>query len=219
MRVAVGVVLPAAVLFAAAGRLDWPAGWVYLVLVGTLTLANRWLMLRRSPELAAERMESFGKKDMKGWDRALAPLVALGPALVWLAAGLDRRYGWSPALANSTQVTALVLVALSYALGHWATAVNPFFSGVVRIQKERGHRVIERGPYRHVRHPGYVSAILFSLATGPALGSRWALIPAGLVVLLIIIRTALEDKTLQGELDGYREYAAQVRYRLVPGLW
>nr|NIN68360.1 isoprenylcysteine carboxylmethyltransferase family protein [Anaerolineae bacterium]NIN98447.1 isoprenylcysteine carboxylmethyltransferase family protein [Anaerolineae bacterium] len=106
-----------------------------------------------------------------------------------------------------------------YALGVWAIASNAFFSQIVRIQKERGHRVATGGPYRFVRHPGYVGTILVGLAAPIMLGSLWALIPGGAVALLFILRTALEDQTLLGELEGYGTYAGRVRYRLLPGVW
>jgi protein-S-isoprenylcysteine O-methyltransferase Ste14 len=101
----------------------------------------------------------------------------------------------------------------------WAMAVNNYFSLVVRIQKDRGHTVVTGGPYHYVRHPGYVGGILFQLGTPLLLGSMWALIPAGLTVLLLVVRTALEDRTLLKELEGYQEYAQQTHYRLLPGLW
>ena len=98
-------------------------------------------------------------------------------------------------------------------------AANRFFSGTVRIQEEREHRVVTRGPYHYVRHPGYAGAILFDLGTPPALGALWAFIPALLTVIFVFVRTALEDRTLNEELAGYQEYTQQVRYRLLPGVW
>jgi protein-S-isoprenylcysteine O-methyltransferase Ste14 len=112
-----------------------------------------------------------------------------------------------------------VLVALGYALSSWAMLSNPFFSGTVRIQGERGHSVATAGPYHYVRHPGYSGWILANLTTPVALGSLWGLLPGLLVVLGFVVRTAMEDRTLQTELDGYKEYTQQVRYRLVPGIW
>jgi protein-S-isoprenylcysteine O-methyltransferase Ste14 len=108
---------------------------------------------------------------------------------------------------------------LGWALFMWAMGANAFFSEAVRIQEERGHTVVTDGPYRYVRHPGYVGAILALFATPLLLGSLWALIPAGLATIGYVVRTALEDKTLQEELDGYTEYAQQTRYRLLPGVW
>ena len=113
----------------------------------------------------------------------------------------------------------LVVFVLGMGLMTWAMIVNNFFSLVVRIQKDRGHTVVSSGPYAYVRHPGYIGGILFQLATPVMLGTLWALVPAGLAACLIVIRTVLEDKTLQAELDGYKDYAARVRYRLLPGVW
>jgi protein-S-isoprenylcysteine O-methyltransferase Ste14 len=110
-------------------------------------------------------------------------------------------------------------MTLGSALGNWAMLENRFFSGYVRIQTDRGHMVVSNGPYRSIRHPGYLGGIVTWLAAPLALGSLWALIPAGAVVVAYVIRTALEDRTLQAELDGYKEYARQTRYRLVPGVW
>jgi protein-S-isoprenylcysteine O-methyltransferase Ste14 len=146
--------------------------------------------------------------------------VALyGPLLIWIVAGLDERYGWSPQISLWLQVVAIIVAVLGSALATWAMLSNTFFSGTVRIQKERGHTVASGGPYRYVRHPGYVAGILFDVATPLILGSLWALVPAGLTVCAFVVRTALEDRTLQEELAGYREYAQQVRYRLLPGVW
>jgi protein-S-isoprenylcysteine O-methyltransferase Ste14 len=116
-------------------------------------------------------------------------------------------------------LAALLIGILGYALFVWATASNTFFSQIVRIQVERGHTVVTGSPYRTVRHPGYAGAILFELAVPILLASWGALITGGLGAILLILRTALEDRTLQAELAGYMDYARQVRYRLVPGIW
>jgi protein-S-isoprenylcysteine O-methyltransferase Ste14 len=137
----------------------------------------------------------------------------------YIVAGLDQRYGWTSGFPLAAQIMALILCVLGYALFVWATASNTFFSQIVRIQFERGHSVATSGPYRYVRHPAYVGAILFELAVPILLASWWACIASGLNVLLLILRTALEDRTLQVELAGYVDYARQVRYRLLPGIW
>jgi protein-S-isoprenylcysteine O-methyltransferase Ste14 len=145
--------------------------------------------------------------------------VAVFGPLTWIVAGLDLRFGWSPRLPLAVQIAALALVIVGFLLGTWAMAVNRFFSAIVRIQEDRGHTVVTAGPYRYVRHPSYTGGILASLATALALSSLWALIPGGAVALVTIVRTALEDRTLQEELAGYKDYAQKVRYRLVPGIW
>jgi protein-S-isoprenylcysteine O-methyltransferase Ste14 len=134
-------------------------------------------------------------------------------------AGMDVRFGWTVPLPLALQLAAMGVAALGYALMTWALAVNAFFSKVVRIQEDRGQRVVTRGPYRLVRHPGYVGTIAFELATPIMLGSLWALIPGVLAASLTVVRTVLEDRTLQQELDGYQEYARHVPHRLLPGVW
>lgn len=218
LQVGFTALLQAVILFAASGRLDWLAAWAYVgVYVGAVAV-NASILLRRSPELIAERAQVWA--GAKGWDKVLSALASLfGPVLTLLVAGLDERFGWSPEPGLPIRLASLVCVALGYLLFGWAMASNPFFSGVVRIQEERGHSVATTGPYRYVRHPGYVALAVYSVATAPLLGSLWALFPAGLMVGIVVVRTALEDRTLRAELDGYRDYAERVRYRLIPGLW
>ena len=214
LQVVIQTLLIAAILFIASGRLDWVWAWAYLgVGVGILAINASVL----PPELIAERGQI--KEDTKGWDKVLGAFIGIPTLGTVIVAGLDKRYGWSPQLALAIQVIALVFYALAQGLFTWAMASNKFFSGTVRIQKERGHAVASGGPYRYVRHPGYVGYITSWIATSFALGSLWALIPAGLVMCLMVVRTALEDRTLLEELDGYKEYTKRVRYRLLPGVW
>lgn len=214
------IVLPGVILFGAAGRLDWPAGWAYVIVVGGLAILSRIALVLTRPELAAERGAAYEHKDAKSWDRSLMILVGLiGPLVILLVAGLDARNGWSAPIAPGLQIAALVVIALGTLIAIWAMFSNPFFSATVRIQTDRGHTVVSRGPYRFVRHPGYGSGLAVYLAVPVMLGSWWALIPTGLVMLLVVIRTVLEDRTLHEELDGYVAYAARVRYRLIPGVW
>jgi len=208
----------AAVLFASAGRLDWMMGWVYLGVFLAFDVATALVLLPKNPELLVERNRI--QEGTKGWDQVLVRLAAVYlPMSAWIVSGLDDRFGWSPQMPPGLQVAALAVVALGYALVVWAMAANPFFSATVRIQKDRGHTVATGGPYRYVRHPGYLGAILFTVLMPILLGSLWALIPAGLALPAYVVRTALEDRTLHAELDGYPEYVARVRYRLLPGVW
>ncbi len=208
----------AALLFLSAGRLDWVWGWLLVGVYVTWDVVVALLLIPKSPGLLAERAGI--QKDAKGWDVLLASLAAsLTPMLTWIVAGLDVRFGWTGQMSPVLQVGALAVVVLGFALVTWAMASNEFFSTIVRIQDDRNQTVATRGPYRYVRHPGYVGAILFQVATPIMLGSLWALIPGSLSLPLYVIRTALEDKTLQEELDGYTEYAQQTRYRLLPGVW
>ncbi len=208
------------ILFLSAGTANWLMGWLYTIMLVAIASASWIVMLRTSPELLVERSQFLKAQGVKNWDKIIAPLVALGgPLAIWIVAGLDLRYTWSPKLSVAWQLLALAITTLGYSIIIWAVGINKFFSSVVRIQKERGHTVVTKGPYQLVRHPGYVGAILAYLATPIALGSLWAIIPSGLTILLLIVRTALEDRTLQQELEGYKEYAQQVRYRLIVGLW
>jgi protein-S-isoprenylcysteine O-methyltransferase Ste14 len=206
-------------LFLTSGRLDWVMGWVFFGVFLTFQALTALVLVPKNPDLLAER--STLQPGSKTWDVVLASFaVSWLPVAKWVVAGLDRRRGWSPGLPLVLQFAALVVMLLGYhGLNVWAMASNAFFAATVRIQEERGHAVVSSGPYRYVRHPGYLGAIAFQLASPILLGSLWAAIPAGLSALLLILRTALEDRTLINELDGYREYAGQVRYRLLPGVW
>jgi protein-S-isoprenylcysteine O-methyltransferase Ste14 len=153
------------------------------------------------------------------WDKILAPLVALGGGLIPLVVGLDELLNWSPAFSIRIKIIALAIILTGYIWGSYALIQNRFFSGMVRIQSDRGHQVITSGPYRWMRHPGYAGAICTYLATPLFLDSGWAFIPAVFLVIALVIRTSLEDKVLHVELEGYSEYADKVRYRLFPGVW
>ncbi len=214
VQVVVQFLVLAAILFISSGRLDWAWAWAYLG-VGVGILAINALVM--SPELIAERGEI--KENVKGWDRLLGALIGVLTLGALVVMGLDARFRWSPRLDWAIQLGGLVFWALGQGLFSWAMASNVFFSGGVRIQIDRDHTVATGGPYRYVRHPGYVGYITSWLATSLALGSLWALIPGGLTAILIVARTALEDRTLYQELDGYKEYAQRVRYRLLPGVW
>lgn len=202
------------------GRMNWIPGWVYAGLTLFSTLASRVLAARKNPGLLAERAKSLEAKDTKEWDKKLMPLVGmLGPTLILLISSLDVRFGWSPALSGWIAPAALVVLALGLLLGTWAFLENKFFSGTVRIQTDRGHYVIDTGPYRYLRHPGYAGALWMYLAIPPYFGSLWGLLPALGLIAVFILRTALEDKTLQDELPGYKEFTQKTRYRLFPGIW
>jgi protein-S-isoprenylcysteine O-methyltransferase Ste14 len=217
VQVVVTFLLLAAILFVSAGTLEWPMAWAYLgVGLGILVL-NALILLPRQPEMVAER--SHTKEDAKGWDRVLGTLMTMTTLVTLIVAGLDKRFGWSPAYTLAIHLLALLLLALGQGLFTWSMASNKFFSRAVRIQTDRGHTVESGGPYGYVRHPGYVGLIISTLATPLVLGSLWALPLAGLVVVGHVTRTALEDRTLLVELEGYADYAQQVRYRLLPGVW
>ena len=204
-------------LFWSAGRIDWWPAWAVLTVWLVWFIATDILILRFNPDLMAERLAP--PKGAKTWDRAILSILRLTQLVRYILAGLDQRYGWTGGFPISAQIAALFVCVLSYAVLAWAMASNTFFSQIVRIQSERGHAVAKEGPYRYVRHPAYIGMILFELALSTLLASWWAIIASGLCAILIILRTAFEDRTLQAELIGYEDYARQVRYRLLPGIW
>lgn len=217
IRESMGLVVMGVALFWSAGRIDWWPAWAALAVMATWIVATAYVVIRVNPGLLAERLGP--RKGAKPWDVAILGIVGLSQLARYIIAGLDERYGWSGDFPPAAQVAALVICALGYAVVVWATASNAFFSQIVRIQSERGHTVVTGGPYRYMRHPAYLGAILYELAVPVLLGSWWAFIASGLSAVLIILRTVLEDRTLQAELTGYGGYARKVRYRLLPGIW
>jgi protein-S-isoprenylcysteine O-methyltransferase Ste14 len=203
----------AAVLFGCAGRVNLPFFWAWLALSVTATFTIVW---RMDPGLLEERRRP-GKG---GVDRHLRFIAAP----LWLAhialAGLDvGRFQWSGTMPVALQIGGLTMLAATYVLSGWAVGVNRFFSPVVRIQAERGHVLVTTGPYRWLRHPGYAAALIGMPSGGLALGSWLSLVPAGVMLILVVRRTALEDRFLRLNLDGYEAYAHRVRFRLIPGIW
>jgi protein-S-isoprenylcysteine O-methyltransferase Ste14 len=217
MRFIFGVVFIFLIIFIPAGRLDYVQGWLYLG-INVAALVATYIALRHKTDLVQERLKAG--PGMKSWDKVYfivsTPLWFIMVVVGALDAG---RFQWGPRVQPAVVVIGAALFALGQGLFLWAKAVNRFFSAVVRIQTERGQTVVRDGPYRFVRHPGYLSGILFGPAGALVLGSFWALIPAVLSALLLVVRTGLEDKTLRAELPGYSDYARQVRFRLVPGIW
>lgn len=208
----------AALLFGVSGRLDWTWGWVQFVLYVLAVAGMIAAILPVHPSLLAERARL--QPGTKKWDVVITMLAAsLLPIATWVVAALDMRFGWQPDFSATVQIIATVFWVLGYGLTIWAMRANAYFSATVRIQSERDHRVATGGPYRIIRHPGYVGAIIFQLATPMMLGSPWGLIPSVLAALLYVVRTALEDRTLREELPGYEAYTRQTRYRLLLGVW
>jgi len=215
-----GLVGYAAILFLAAGTWDWVWGWVFIGLMGIFLASHVVLLVPINPDLLVERAGGLRQEGGKRWDRWLAALAGgVFPIASWYVAGLDLRFAWSSPKPLAVHLIGMGLVALGYALFMWAMVSNAYFSEVVRIQEDRGHEVATDGPYRFVRHPGYSGAILSFLGTPLLLGSWWAFIPTAIGIGGYVLRTALEDKTLQLELEGYDAYVEQVRYRLIPGVW
>ena len=204
-------------LFWPAGTLAWCPGWAALaVMLGWMT-GMTMVLIYIHPGLMAERMDRT-KRGLR-WDTVIVSTISLTTLLRYITAGLDERFGWSSGIPLAAQLIALLVCLLGYALFTWATASNPFFSNVVRIQTDRGHTVASGGPYKTIRHPAYLGVILYELSVSILLASWWALIPSLISVLLLVLRTALEDRTLKAELAGYADYASRVRWRLLPGIW
>lgn len=204
-------------MFLPAGTWTWRKGWLFLLtLTGIISFV--FVVLHRvNPEVLIARSRTH--KGTKHWDRIL--LRCYFPtswAIVPIAALDDGRFHWCPVPWWACGV-GYVLLFFGTGITTWAEAVNKFFEVTVRIQTERGHTVVETGPYALVRHPGYFGGIFTIIGMALALGSLWALIPAVLASLLLIVRTHWEDQTLQDELNGYKEYTQRVRHRLIPGVW
>jgi protein-S-isoprenylcysteine O-methyltransferase Ste14 len=197
----------------------WWEAWVYAAIAILGFLVSRLLIASRHPDLIQERSRFMQHENTASWDNLLAPLLSFGGILVMLVTGFDALFGWSPGFGLKWEILSLLLILAGYGLSSYALVENRFFSGTVRIQRERGHNVISSGPYRWVRHPGYAGGLATYLATPFFLDSLWAILPALFLVTILFIRTNLEDRFLQEELDGYREYAKRVRYRLIPGIW
>jgi len=215
--IAATLAVQAALLFASAGRLDWIWAWVYLGISLVTVLINGTIMLRTSPETIAERGRP---REMRSWDKVVSGIGGLAIYLALpLVAGLDMRFGWTPAYSVTWHLAGAAGLTVGFGLAAWAMISNAYFSTVVRIQSERGHTVCRTGPYRFVRHPGYAGFMLQMLGLPLLFGSSRAFVPAMVGLVLMVIRTVLEDRMLQAELPGYAEYARDVRYRLVPGIW
>ncbi|MBN2129558.1 MAG: isoprenylcysteine carboxylmethyltransferase family protein [Sedimentisphaerales bacterium] len=215
-----GAFIEATLLFAAAGRLDLPRAWLFLVVSLVGMFGQSVLVAAVNPGLVNHRGSWKKKKDTIPWDKLLLTLYGLlafyvVPVVIGLDAG---RYQWSSLGAWAAVVGTLLFAAGTVVLT-WAMLVNTHFEATVRIQHDRGHRVVTAGPYRVVRHPGYVGASLWALAGPLIVGSAFGLIPAAGAVAVLIVRTALEDKTLQAQLPGYTQYAKKTKFRLLPPIW
>ena len=217
IQIVVSTVLIGALMFLSAGRIDWMSAWIFLVLSMIVFLTAGFYVVRKNPDVVNERGK--GAEGAKTWDRILTSVYAVFLFAMYIVAGIDAgRFQWS-----IMPVTVQVIGGIGFVLGmlwmYWAMLSNTFLSQVVRIQTERGHTTVTSGPYRFVRHPMYVGILVSYGSTPLLLGSWLALIPFAIMGALLVVRTALEDRTLQKELPGYAEYAQHVRYRLLPYVW
>ena len=200
------------------GKLDWLNSWVYLFVSMVYTTIIFIVLGIKNPEMLNERGKLV-KKGTKPFDRVFyviwMPLVLISMVIMsWDVV----RFQWS-SMPSCTLIIGILITIPGLILGLWAMISNPYFELTVRIQKERDHKVITSGPYKLIRHPGYAGEILNLISTPLILGSIWGFVPIGIIILIFIVRTALEDKTLRNELPGYEEYAKQTQYKLVPYIW
>jgi protein-S-isoprenylcysteine O-methyltransferase Ste14 len=210
-------VIQLAILLISAGRVNWINAWVYIGVFVVIQIVFIVVLYKINPQVLNERGKVF-RKNTKTFDKIFYAVgIPFGLGMFFVA-GLDVRYEWS-VMPFGITLLGFVIFIPAIIFGLWAMAVNSYFSVTVRIQGESGHQVCTSGPYKIVRHPGYVSFILGVAGIPLILGSWLAFLPGSIFLILIVIRTALEDRTLQRELPGYKEYAASTRYRLVPLVW
>jgi protein-S-isoprenylcysteine O-methyltransferase Ste14 len=218
IRTTLWLIRLAVLLFGAAGTIHWPQAWIYLAWAAAISFGGDFWLARHDPGLLNERLGSFVQRDQKGWDKIFMVTV-LVLWFAWFALmGLDVRYHWSD-VPLYAQVVGFLLLVLGCTLVGLTFKANSFAAPVVKIQKERAHRVISSGPYAYVRHPMYAGALLINIGAPLLLGSWWGLVVGALFTVLIGVRAVLEERMLKAELEGYVDYANRVRYRLVPYLW
>ena len=216
LTVAAIVIVFARVVFTNAVQLGWTLGWIYVGIVAATFAINLVCLRLWNPELIRRRMRV--SKFSKTWDKVWAVMFGLAVIAIYVAAVMEVRDRISSA-PGTAWLLGLAIFVPGWTLAIWSMVVNPFFEKTVRIQSDQGHRVIDTGPYAYIRHPGYVGFSGWMLSTPLLLASNWAFVPALITVVLLVIRTALEDRTLHEELPGYPAYASRVRFRLIPGIW
>ena len=216
VQVLILIALDAAILFAAAGTLSWPAAWVYVGIRIVALAIGAFFIIRENPEIINERGRM--PKNTKDFDKVFAAIYSPLALILPLVCGLDYRFAWSD-MPLWLSVIGFIGYIPAAIFPYWAMLVNNYLTTTVRIQEERGHQVVTDGPYRFVRHPMYVGLIFGAISMPLLLGSWWALIPGIMMVVAAIWRTSREDQVLQEELPGYAEYAQRTRYRLLPGVW
>lgn len=216
-QVVVTTIIQGGLMFMAAGTFGWVWGWTYVGIYLAGIVINAILLFRVNPAVIAERADTKG---MRSWDRLWGGLafamISLGLPVV---GGLDFRLGWSGEIDTSLHLAGGALFFIGGLLFAWAMAFNAKFATVVRVGDEGSHPVATGGPYRFVRHPGYLGACFQALGLPLLFGSWWSYIVSALAIAFLVVRTALEDRTLQQELPGYEKLVAQTRYRLIPGVW
>jgi protein-S-isoprenylcysteine O-methyltransferase Ste14 len=213
----VGSLLFFAILFLSAGKFNYWQGLVYLV-IGMLMMLLNYTVFRIDPELLRERANP--EQGTKSWDKAILGLTFLGTIAMYVMAGLDSgRFHWSPRFPIIVSLSGIILTIAGQLLFLIAQKQNRFFSSTVRVQKERKHTVCDKGLYTFVRHPAYLGFIVQLIGFPMLFGSLWSIIPVSVSIVLFLMRTWLEDKTLREELPGYAEYTKKTRFRIIPGAW
>lgn len=218
-QASLGVPAYGLMLYLTSGDIGWLWGWVLLGITAVGMASHVVLLMPINPELLAERNRGLLDPRARGWDRWVTLSASVGMLGAWVVAGLDRRWGWSLPYPLAVHLAGTAAHIAGWAMFMWAMVSNAYFAETARIQADRGHTVCTGGPYRLVRHPGYVGSILLIFSSPFLLGSWWAVIPAGLGSVMFVVRTVLEDRMLTAELPGYAEYARKTRFRLMPGVW
>lgn len=217
MFIMIGLIL--AVLLVGAGSWDWPMAYIFIgMYLGYFVVLFAWGQKNDKQGVLAERAKSLDQEDAAPWDKKILTVYILLTFVLYISAGLDRRFAWSD-VPLWLKLLGVAGYLTSAAISFRVVTLNPFASGTVRIQEERDHYVIDSGPYRYIRHPMYTAALFFSWGMPLLLGSYWALIPGLTIIPLFMLRTWLEDNYLQENLPGYKEYVGRVKYRLIPGVW
>jgi protein-S-isoprenylcysteine O-methyltransferase Ste14 len=218
LQTLIWVVAIGAGLFVLAGTVHWPAAWVFLAAIAAISVSFGWWLAKTDPALFAERLRPMMQEDQPAADKKFM-LVFGFTALIWfIAIGLDKRMHASD-VPPALQALGLALLLLSNFFIMWVMRENSFAAPVVKVQTERGHRVVSTGPYAWVRHPMYSGTVVFFVGTPLLLGSWWGVVLSPLFLVLFAVRSGIEERTLLAGLPGYADYVARVRYRLVPGLW
>jgi protein-S-isoprenylcysteine O-methyltransferase Ste14 len=217
MKVIIGIIVLLLLLFGSAGTIYWIEAWILIIIYFIYVMGSFIWLKKNNPELLKERTSR--RNEGKWWDKIILTIYTILLMFMLVICGIDAvRFHWSN-LPLILKIIGFIGYIPSVIIIFLTIKENAYLSEVVRIQKDRSKQVVKTGPYKYVRHPMYSGIILMILFTPFALGSFIALIFSGLIIILFIIRTYLEDKTLQNELPGYKEYIKKVRYRLVPGLW
>jgi protein-S-isoprenylcysteine O-methyltransferase Ste14 len=207
-----------AVLLFSAGTSRWLYAWIYIIGSLALVLVSSLLLHRNAPAIAAERSGAPFQQDQTIHDKIVLLIMIMTHVCLMIVAGIDRRLGWSD-VPGWMRIIGAAFIAITYYTTYRVALENEFAAPVVKIQKSRGHKVIDTGPYQYVRHPMYTGLVFRSIGTPLLLGSWWGLCPASMLIILMVIRILFEERTLRTGLEGYNRYIERVPYRLVPLVW